>query len=239
MPSGIQLRELIRGVRAEAGHSLSEAHGQAKRETLAYLLQRKQRSLWRAHDWPLLTHYWDQTFEAGDRYINYPDDVDPNRVNKVEHQWDSSWFLIPHGISMEDRSLYDSDGGERSDPLRKWQHYWIPGMTVDQLGQMELYPIPASDGTVRVHGHARLASLVDDDDICTLDSDMLVLYVAGELLARSAKADSELKLREAESIRRNILGQSGADRSSMATYGGTRRTPGLRPGLDFIVKRPA
>lgn len=238
MPSGVQLRDLIRGVRAEAGHSLSEAHGQSQRETIAYLLGRKQRTLWYAHDWPMYSHFWDQTFAIGDRYINYPDLIDPNRVNQVAHRFDGRWVKLTHGIGLDHLTEFDSDSDERSTPLRRWQHFFMPGMQQNQLGQVELWPIPSEAGTVRFFGHQRLVDMVNDDDLCTLDSDMLILYIAGALLARSDKSDADLKIAEAEGIRRHTLGQSGSDRSQMTVFGGGSRAPALRPGVDFIVKKP-
>lgn len=236
MPTGIQLQSLITDVRAEAGLSLNDAHGQAQRESLARRLARKQTTLWMAHDWPLHSHYWDVTFSAGDRYINYPSEVDQTRVNAIATRWADRWMQLLYGIGPQHLNEYDSDADERNVPQRRWQHYYQTGLSAGQLGQIEIWPVALESGTLRVWGHEKLNPLVADTDLCTLDSDMLILYVAGELLLRSDKADAEIKLQEANALRLRILGQS-QQRQNMAIYGRPSRAPRLREGIDYVTKR--
>lgn len=236
MPTGVQLVDLITDVRAEAGYSLNEAHGRSQRETIARRLRRKQTTLWNAFDWPMHSYYWDVAVEAGDRYVNYPSEVDQTRVNCIALQWDDRWVPLARGVGLRELNLYNSDNDEQSFPPSCWDHRYQTGLSNGQLGQIEVWPIPNEACTLRVWGHETLPALVADTDRCTLDSDMLILYVAGELLMREDKADAQLKLGEAEGLRRNILGQSDQSKG-MAVYGGASRSGGARRGIDFVTKR--
>ncbi|WPZ36706.1 hypothetical protein T8K17_11225 [Thalassobaculum sp. OXR-137] len=63
---------------------------------------------------------------------------------------------------------------ERADPPQRWD--------IKDAGsgpQIEIWPVPASNGSVlQISGERALRPLVADTDICTLDSDLIVLHAA-------------------------------------------------------------
>jgi hypothetical protein len=102
--------------------------------------------------------------------------------------------------------------------------------------QMEVWPVPAQAGFLRVIGRRALKPLVDDTDVSTLDGTLLVLFVAADILARQKSEDARVKLTAAQRYLRNLARRQTANKRTPFILGGgmisTSRLP--RPGLDYI-----
>jgi hypothetical protein len=100
---------------------------------------------------------------------------------------------MTRGISLADYAAYDSDEDERYDPALKWDLTWTGSAT-----QIEVWPIPASNNLkLMFKGLRPLRPLVSNDDVCDIDSTLLTLSVATELLARQKSHDAQIKLQQA------------------------------------------
>ena len=197
MARNVSLGELIDDVRAEAGHSLQANLGVAMRDVLVKIIRRQQRRLWADHDWSFLKVHRDVAVQAGQRLYDFPDDLDMERVEKVEFKYGDRWIPLAYGIGREQYDQFDSDRGIRSFPVERW--------TVHEDDQVELWPIPSQTGNVasatdvvRFHGIRKLRPLVAESDLADLDDTLLVLYSAAEVLAREKSSDASLKLQMAE-----------------------------------------
>jgi hypothetical protein len=129
---------------------------------------------------------------------------------------------------------WDSELDERSWPVERWQ-IAMNEATGDEE-QIELWPTPADnadatsrEGYLRITGYRNLRPLIDDDDRCDLDSQLITKFAAAELLAASGAKDAQLKLDQANKLYAKLRGQL-MPRQSFRMYGNgaPRNDKGLR-----------
>lgn len=230
MPTGVQLTELISDLRHECGHSATVAHGVNSRDQLAYILKRTQRLLADEHDWPALVAYRNVSLLDGVRYYAYPSGLNFERIGDVWVKETTVWTRLCYGIGPEHLSEYDSDDGFKTWPPRRWQHD-------TDTGQLEVWPVPDQAGTLRLRGQRALGAFVADSDTCTLDSTLIVLTAAAEILGRQKNEDAPLKLQMAQRLLVRLLARQRSDKTEPFVIGGDgdgHHTRPLRLGLDYI-----
>lgn len=194
MARDVQLHELIKRVRHETGRSTAAGGGIAERDTIIYRLQQAQEELYEAHDWTHLTVTRTKTLAAGQRYYDMPTDLNLDRISDAYVYDNDIPTPLTRGIGREQYASYDPVDNERADPALRWDLKWTGSST-----QMEIWPLPASSGAVvEFRGIRSLRALVDDNDVCDLDSQLIVMTVAGQLLARQKSADAQLVLDRAK-----------------------------------------
>ena len=241
MPRGVTLEQLIYNLRSEVGMSTNPAVSRSTRARFITVLNRVQRRLYADYEWPFLKIYRDVEMQAGSRYYDFPDDIDIDRAIKFEVKHGGLWQKVGYGITKEHLNEYDSDADVRSDPVWRWDFHLGDG---DADPQIEVWPLPATDGTaatlenyVRVHGTQKLEEMVDDADTCLIDSDLLVLYAAAEILAKMRTADATAKLENANALYLKLKGRAtpasepfkvGGDTYDMNGPGSGRREIELR-----------
>lgn len=224
MPRGVPLGTLIEEVRAEAGHVATPALGKNYRHVLVQTLRRTQRRLWQDHAWPHLRVKRDIEAKAGQRYYNVADDLPTYRIEHAQFKWGDVWNWLDYRINARhDYTIFDSDRGERNWPLQKWdvvEDVDATGGNPDDVGVIELWPIPSIDaipetleGTVRLTGTRRIREMVEDDDPCELDSDMLVLYAAAEIQVRNQSPMAQATLLEAQQYFNKLKGRASHKKS--------------------------
>jgi len=211
MARGITLEKLIYNLRSEVGQSTNPAVSRSTRARFVAILNRVQRRLYADFEWPFLNISRDIQMQAGSRYYDFPDDIDMDRVVRIENKWGGTWQRVGNGITNKNLNEYDSDADVRSDPVWRWQYYLEDGQDEPQF---EVWPVPASNGVlstlegyVRVHGTQKLSDMVADADTCLLDGDLLVMYAASEILARLKSADAPAKLEGANSLYIKLKGR--------------------------------
>ena len=237
-----QLRDLITMLRAECGHSTNVAHGVNDRETLAYILNRVQDELVEQYNWPMLNVDRDVTIQIGQRYYIYPDDLPFENIERVWLVWTTLYNEMVYGISPEDFRLWNSDLGFVSWPVRKWRHN-------PDMQQFEVWPVPDQapvqtllDGSTaparfRLRGASQVKPMLADADLCTLPHRPILLFAAGDVLAREKAPDAQLKLEKGkEWLRRMKVRQSSHKREPFVVGGGGDYPSNYvgRIGLDYI-----
>lgn len=197
--------------------STNPAVSRSTRSRFITVMNRVQRRLYADFDWPFLAISRDILLQAGQRYYDFPDDIDTDRSVRMETKWGGLWQKVGFGITDKNLNEFDSDGDVRSDPVFRWDFYLADPSPDNEVEdpQIEAWPIPANnanastlEGALRVHGTQRLFEMVNDADKCLIDSDLIVLYSAAEILAKMKSADASAKLENANSLYTRLKGRS-------------------------------
>jgi hypothetical protein len=243
MPLGVALITLRRELRAETGTSLNPAQGMQAQSTLDIILDRQQRELWDAYNWPHLAFWVDVPLAAGQYIYNYPDVLPFDQVRRIYVATDtsSSWVPLAYGIEAY---MIRPSGVPKGTPKRWNNKVTVDSVTgiTDPVGQIALLPAPVSDNMLmRVAGLAPLTPLVNDSDVCIIDSKAIVLFAAAEILANQKSEGAPMKLQKAQNLLRRLLANEGADKRENYNMGGSYRygndpDKGARavPYIDYI-----
>lgn len=212
MARGLTLEQLIYNLRSEVGQSTNAAVSRSTRARFVTILNRVQRRLYADYDWPFLEIHRDIAMQAGERYYDFPVDIDIDRTVRFEFKWGGTWQKVGYGITDSHLNQYDSDQDVRSDPVWRWGFYLEPGQSVPQI---ETWPVPSTngvpstlDGYLRVHGIQKLEQMVEDIDTCLIDGDLCVLYSAAEILSKMRAADASAKLESANALYTKLKGRA-------------------------------
>lgn len=187
------LVKLLDDLRSEARISLNPAHNAQQRPAQVKLLQRTQERLWEDFAWGHLRVERQVAAQAGQRYYETPEDMQIDRIEKIEFFTDGCWRELCPGIDPGHFAAHNSDLDERSWPMRRWR--------IREDEDVEIWPIldrnadvVTRDGYIKFTGIRNLRPLVADSDRADLDDRLLVLYAASELLAASGAKDASIKL---------------------------------------------
>jgi hypothetical protein len=232
MATGVQLSKLVKDLRAECGHSLSVAQGQASEETLRYMLARQQEELYVGYDWPTLKIRRMIATQANERFYNYPAELPFENVRSF---WchtanGSDWTRVEKGIDPGLYASSDSLNGVTSWPPQRWDH------NADR-NQIELWPMPSmNNGEIVVEGYKPLAPLLNSDDVCTLDSLLIILFTSVEVLGKTAPQEAEVKSQKAQRHLMRVLGTQGSRKRAWTVTSGRGAHSQPVVGLDFIPR---
>jgi hypothetical protein len=222
MARGLSLEQLLYNLRSEVGQSTNPAISRSTRARFITIMNRIQRRLYADYDWPFLKIHRDLEIAAGQRYYDFPTDIDTDRSTRLEVKDGGRWQKVGYKITNDQMNEYDSDQDQRSSPVWRWDFYLPANATVPQI---EVWPIPAEnydattlEDAVRVHGIQKLVAMVNDADTCLIDGDLIVLYAAAEILAKIRAADSAAKLENANTLYKSLKGR--ATPSDNFTVGG-------------------
>jgi len=236
MAVGVQLSELLDQLKFESGQSANVAHGVSYRDALVYFLQRTQNELWTQHVWPHLSYRSTVDINAGQAEYNYPAGVDFESVRRLSILVGGEWMPVEFAITDDMLALYDlDDTTQRSSPVRAWEHNGAESAN----NQFRIWPRPDVAQKLRIHSQRKLGPLVQNTDTCTLDSTLIVLFAAAEILADRKSEAAPLKLQKAKDHMRMLKSRQNGLKSTpfqvgADNYGGGNR---LRPGLDYIPQK--
>jgi hypothetical protein len=227
MPLGVQLIDLRRELRAETGTSLNPAQGVQAQQSIDIILARQQRELWDAYNWPHLKIWADQPIAAGQGLYNYPAAMAFEQIIAiyVATAPSAQWQPLRYGIKPW---MIAPSGPITGTPTR-----WRNVATVDTsgatpvtnpVGQFQIVPVPNSDVmSLRFEGQAPLNDLVADSDTCILDSKVIILFAAAEILAVQKSEAAAMKLTKAQNYLRRLLQDQGSDKRTNYNMGGSHR----------------
>ncbi len=194
------LEELIEDVRLEAGRSSKVNLGISERPAIIQRINRVYEKVYADHDWPHLKIERYISAQALERYYDPPDDMDFERILRMEVRWGNQWRPLCRGITRDHMDVLDSRvNTNREDPIRNWQIVLPEGEDKEQL---EFWPLAATNGVENIffEGIKKFKKLVNDSDRCLLDNNVIALLTAGEMLAKGNKQDAAIKLREGQDI---------------------------------------
>ena len=220
MARGSTLGTMLTMLRAEAMMATDSAVGQSKNPALKALLKRVYAMLYDEHEWPFLTGVWaDKSLVAGSRYYDFPTTINMENTVKVFRSWGNIWSEVDYGFDPSVYNAVDSDDDARSDPVQAWRIY--------SGTQFEVWPLPATNSTLRFTGKAAMGAFEADADTCVLDDHMVVLFAAAELMAdqprgAAVKAMAERRLAQVKAMGNKTPSfQIGGQSSARRTYGTT------------------
>jgi hypothetical protein len=237
MPLGVALSELRYDLRAEIYQSLLPAHGISAQDMQNLILERSQRELWNQYAWPHLRYRVDQLVPAHTRYVEFPPSAPFEAVLRVWYKENTQW--LPMGYDFTNW-IYNAQGGEGQEgyPPQLWRNnvQWDSGSGLtDFTGQLELWPVPNKDVTLRFEAQAPLNPLKIDTDTCMIDSTAIVLTAATELLGAQKSEVAQLKGQKANAYIKRLLARSGANKRATRALGQGNwvdKTP--TPYIDYI-----
>lgn len=218
-----QFLQLVYDLRAELERSSDPAAGVSDLPTLKRKIQRVYETLYAEYDWPHLSQKFDPIeLQAGQRYYEFPTDLDFDRIEDVV-VWQNSVPLRPkRGIGFEELTQYNSDDDERSDPVMKWDVQFVTNKEM-----CEVWPIPASAGqTIQFKGTKKFQQLVDDADLCLLDDHIVILHAAAEL-APPKSGNRQAFLAAAQQRMDRIKGRSKTGENSVRIGLGSGSSPSI------------
>jgi hypothetical protein len=199
MARGTQFLDLVIQVRDETGRSNSVAVGVEDVDGLKTMINRTYSLLWTQYDWPHLRKEFTKTLNAGQRFYDLPSGLDLERVEKVSLWYNGLMYGIERGIDFSDYDVWDPAEDERSDPALKWDIKYVTSVE-----QIEIWPLPATEQELRFFGLLQFALLVDDDDVCLLDDDLVILFTVARILKRQKDPDAEDALQAANNHLRKL-----------------------------------
>jgi len=178
MARGRTFLNLVIDLRNELARSSSVAVGVDDLSRLKHHINRAYEQRYDEHEWPHLRRTFDAVaLSAGQRYYDFPTDLNYERVERAWVWWTNEPIPIDRGITVDDYAAYDSANDERSDPVCKWDV-----RSIGDAVQFEVWPLPASnDVEVTFLGHRKISRLVNDADVCLLDDWLIVLDAAAAI----------------------------------------------------------
>jgi len=197
MARGATLSQMISDLRDELRRANSSSAGPDDVGSLRRTLNHVYRLLYYSHDWSFLkTRFPAITFNTGQRYYDFPAGLDPDRITDVKLAWSGNFVDIERGIDIADFNAFDPEADERTSPAIKWDVTFT-----GTKEQIEIWPLPDSTAqSLRFTGVYACSELIDNDDRCRLESELVVLFAAAELLKAQKSEDADAKLAQAQSL---------------------------------------
>lgn len=210
MAKGATLAELISDLRDELRRANSPSASPDDTASLRRTINHVRTLVFYDNDWPFLNRQFDPiALSAGQRYYDFPEGLDPDRVMDARVGWSGLDEKIDRGITYDDYNAWDPAKNERTSPIMKWDVRYVGGAM-----QIEVWPLPdGSAQTLKFYGTQAVPPLVNDTDRCPLESEVTVLYAAAELLPKDS-ADKEAKLALAKELLRlaRVRGNSSGNK---------------------------
>lgn len=225
MRIGVTLSTLREEVLLETGRSTEAGHAVYSAPVLNQLINRLERSVAMEFEWASMNVEEEVTVAADAQYANLPTNIDFTKIDGVHVQFGNTWLPLTHGIGPVERSIYNTT--QKAVPARRWE-IQAPGNV-----NFEIWPIGETAQTLRFYGSKKIGGMTKDTDTCVIDADVLVLFVAAEILARDKKSDADYKLVQARKRANTISKRQGAVKSAPINFG-RKKGPVERPGIDFI-----
>jgi hypothetical protein len=226
MARGTSLLELVNMLRNDVGRSSDVSVGVADLPELKQRVNATYEFLYLDYDWPHMRQFFTRIpLNANQRYYDLPATLDYDRIERVVVWFNGRPIEVSRGIAHEEYTSFDSEDGETSAPVLKWDVRYT-----DNKEQIEVWPMPSSAGQqLEFVGIKKFSRLVNDSDICVLDDMMVVLRASAEILSRQGSKDAGLRLQEAiqyyDTIKRRAKGAArirrvGQGNNGLAPLGG-------------------
>lgn len=212
MARGKQYTQLLADLRAELRRNPDPGVRAADLSALQQATKRAYETLYDEYDWPHLRRTFPKVpLAAGQRYYDFPTDMDYDRLEDVKVWYGSLPFDVDRGIEIDDYASYNSEATTpvRATPVLKWDVRWVT--TKEQI---EVWPIPSDNNqSLQFTGIKKFVQLVDDADQCLLD-DALVTLAAAIILEKDPNALKE----KAGALERRLDRLKGRGKAAAVVY---------------------
>ena len=187
------LTSLLDDLRIECKLSTNPAHNAQMYDHQVKTLSHTQQWLWEDFNWPHLRVRELVPLQAGQRFYDTPENIDLDRIETIEFRYGGRWLKLEAGIEARHYRQWDSELGVRGYPVLRWQ-IW-------EDEQIEVWPISSDDGDaatldgyLKITGIRKLNTLAAPEDRCDLDSRLIVLFAAAQLIKDEKEAQKKLSL---------------------------------------------
>ena len=218
-------------LREELGRSPDVSVGVDDLPQLKRVINRVYATLYDEHDWPFLRRVFTKIpLSAGQRFYNFPADLNVERVETVAVWWNDEPIRIDRGIGFDEYAEFDSEATtpERNDPVLAWDVRDVAGTP-----QIEVWPVPSSnDMDLQFTGIRSIPKLVNDADTLFLDDEMVLLFATAKFLARQKSEDASVVLSEAAARFQSLKGRA-------STGGAKRHRIGVGSAADEVRRSRA
>lgn len=183
------------------------------------LLVSKHSDLCNAYSWDFMEQKWDVSVPTGTRFINIPTlttradtaIINFERPVHVDRFFNRFYYPVESEITMDLFNWRNSDLDARQDPIMRWD--MVSNVNDGaHANQLEVWPIPLTDQTLRITGQRMPTTITQDTDTFDLD-DLLVVYgVASEELAlRDQKLAQAMSIKYALRLQKLRTGYQNAE----------------------------
>jgi hypothetical protein len=144
--------------------------------------------LYEAFNWPHLIVEADEQLLPGERYYTFNNRLNRDRILSAHVKWSNSWTPLKYGFNTTIYNASMPEGAYRADPVQLWR-FW-------EDNQYEVWPTPANNQLLRWRFVRHLNPFDSNSDISDLDSNLIVLFSAAEILKgmKSPLAESKNQL---------------------------------------------
>lgn len=213
MPTGTQLSVLVQNLKTVLEQTTSSAIGTDDMPALKYALKSTQEMLWQKFAWPHMRLIASITLSAGQRYYDVPSTTNFDRLIEAAHNYSGRPLPLERGITFDQYAAFNSDDDERSDPPRRYDLVRVEAAKP----QLELWPIPATDGTkVFFRSQRNLRALTADTDVCDLDDNLIIMGAAVRRLLNNKSPSANHVRAEFKELRATLLTDAQGESAAMA-----------------------
>eukprot|EP00752_Nemacystus_decipiens_P019185 g17241.t1 len=201
------------------------------------LLQRVQRFLYDEEEWPNLDARFPKDVPAGALSVALPETLNPGAIQDIYIQdvetAGAQPYRLKHG--REDEEKIAADPTEPGWPVTRWLLEASTSFDdVEFERTLTLWQIPDRDCRLHIYGRRALSPFTDDAHRSTLDSDLIVLQAASELLAKDQSPDAPVKASAAKARKDNILERERGDvADTLYVFGTVASVTGLPQVLTY------
>lgn len=195
------LGELQSELLSRLGMGAMGASGGAPGVLTASFLRNGQAQLYRMQDWKHLIDYQDKTLGTSQNLIDYPttgamgggSSARDKRVLRLERVVDTQYVKLEEGIRTSDWDTMDTE----SYPCR-----------YERYAQILMYPKADQAYTVRVWFVADLGRFTQENDVATLDDEMIFLHALANAKAHYRQPDAATYQGQLNTLLASLRGQS-------------------------------
>lgn len=189
MARGTSFLTLTDMLKDEIGLSTNVGIGIDDMSALKRHINRGYELCYDAHDWAHLRIKEPRiALSAGQYLYDFPTSIGFERTESITAYMGSMPYVLEKGISYPQYSVFDTENDVRSDPAMRWDIRWS-----GTAPQIEIWPIPASsDQELEIIGLKKFVRLVEDEDICVLDDELVVLAAAIRPVKRADSKDGDI-----------------------------------------------
>lgn len=220
------MAEMLRELRAEIGMATDVSLQANILDAHRSLLQRAQRMLYDNEMWPHLEGFFSVEVPKNANEIALPEGINAGAIRAVRvRDATSGSRAMPVRYGWTDQELMSADPDEPGWPIQYWRIEANADLDEDDFQRrVTFWPQPDRAAVLIFEARRAITRFVDDSDKATLDSDLIVLQTAAELLNEQGSPNGPVKAAAAQQRKRDLLARERGDVAHP-----TSMLPGLSP----------